>query len=249
MTQVADANPPPDRPSTPRRHDICPFLLAENAWRSASPAKEHRCLAVGSDVPLSVEKQKRLCLTAGHRTCPAYATALGLGKSDGLRSEPGTLPRRPYPRMAPVVLDHGRIGLAVPAAARDRPAGQLALGALMLVAFAAIAFARLSGVGDSGLVAGAGSPSPQATLAAALPTPTPSPVPSAVPSAAASPVLTPAPDPTEPARTYKVKRGDTLSGIAARFGTTVRVLIDLNDIKNPSRIAIGARLKLPPETP
>jgi LysM repeat protein len=64
-------------------------------------------------------------------------------------------------------------------------------------------------------------------------------------------VLTPAPSPTpaEPARTYKVKRGDTLSGIAARFGTTVRVLIDLNDIKNPSRIAIGAVLELPPETP
>ena len=139
--------------------------------------------------------------------------------------------------------------MALPAAARDRPAGQLALGALMLVAFAAIAFARLSGVGDGGLVAGAGSPSPQATLAAALPTPTPSPVPTPVPSAAASPVLTPAPSPTQPARTYKVKRGDTLSGIAARFGTTVRVLIDLNDIKNPSRIPVGAVLELPPETP
>ena len=119
----------------------------------------------------------------------------------------------------------------------------------MLVAFAAIAFARLSGVGDGSLVAGAGSPSPQATLAAALPTPTPSRIPTPVPSAATSPALTPAPGPTEPARTYKVKRGDTLSGIAARFGTTVRVLIDLNDIKNPSRIAIGSRIKLPPETP
>lgn len=247
MTQVADANPPPARPSPHRPHDVCPFLLAENAWRSASPAKEHRCLAVGGDMPLSIEKQSRLCLTAGHRTCPAYATALGLGKSDRLKTEPATLPRRPYPRMAPVVLDHGRIGFAVPAAARDRPAGQLALGALMLVAFAAIAFARLSSVGESGLVAGAGSPSPPA-VAAALPTPTPTPVPTAAPSAAASPVLSPAPSPTQPARTYKVKRGDTLSGIAARFGTTVRVLRDLNDIKNPSRIAIGARLKLPPET-
>jgi LysM repeat protein len=249
MTQVAAANPPPDRLTPHRPHDICPFLLAENAWRSASPAKEHRCLAVGSDLPLSVEKQERLCLTAAHRTCPAYATALGLGKSDGLMSEPGTRPRRPYPRMAPVVLDRGRIGFAVPAAARERPAGQLALGALMVVAFAAIAFARLSGVGDGGLLAGAGSPSPQATLAAALPTPTPSPVTTPVASAASSPVLTPAPSPAQPGRTYKVKRGDTLIGIAARFGTTVRVLIDLNDIKNASRIPIGARLKLPPETP
>jgi LysM repeat protein len=197
-------------------------------------------------MPLSVEKQKRLCLTPGHRTCPAYATALGLGKSDGLKREPGTLPRRPYPRMAPVVLDHGRIGFAVPAAARDRPAGQLALGALMLVAFAAIALARLSGVADGGLVAGAASPSPQAPLAAAVPTPAPSPAPTHAASAAASPILTPGPSPTQPMRTYKVKGGDTLSGIAARFGTTVRALIDLNGIDNPSRIAIGARLKLPP---
>jgi LysM repeat protein len=246
MTQVAEANPPPDRPLPHRRHDVCPFLLAENAWRSASPAKEHRCLAVGSQVPLSIDKQKRLCLTASHRTCPAYATALGLGKSDRPTSEPGTSLRRPYPRMAPVVLDHGRIGVALPAVARERPAGQLALGALMVLAFAAIAFARLSGVGG-GLAAGAGSPSPQATLAAALPTPTPSPVATVVPSVAPSPVLTPAPSPTQPARTYKVKRGETLSGIAARFGTTVRVLIDLNDIKNPSRIAIGSVLVLPPE--
>jgi LysM repeat protein len=246
MTQVAETNPPPDRPTPDRRHDICPFLLAENAWRSSTPAKEHRCLAVGSEVPLSLEKQKRLCLTAGHRTCPAYATALGLG-TDGPKSEPRTLPRRPYPRMAPVVLDHGRLGVAMPAAARDRPAGQLALGALMVVAFAAIALARLSGVGNGGVVAGAGSPSPQASLVAALPTPTRSPVPTPVPSAAASPVLTPSASPTQPARTYKVKRGDTLSGIAARFGTTVRVLSDLNDIENPSRIAIGALLKLPPE--
>jgi LysM repeat protein len=149
--------------------------------------------------------------------------------------------------MAPVVLDHGRIGVAIPAAARDRPAGQLALGALMLIAFAAIALARLSGVGDGGFSAVVGSPSPRATLAAVLPTPTPSPVSTPTPSATASPALTPAPSPTQPARTYKVKRGETLSGIAARFGTTVRVLIDLNDIKDPSRIPVGAVLELPPE--
>jgi LysM repeat protein len=249
MTQVAEARPPQDRPSPDRPHDICPFLLAENTWRSASPAKEHRCLAVGSEVPLSLEKQKRLCLTAGHRTCPAYATALGLGKAEGARNEPGALPRRPYPRMAPVVLDHGRIGIAVPAAARDRPAGQLALAALMVVAFAAIAVARVSGVGDARVAAGAGSPSPQASLVATVPSPTPSPVTTPAASPTSAPAVTPAPSPTEPARSYKVKRGDTLSGIAARFGTTVRVLIDLNGIKDPSRIAIGAVLELPPEAP
>ena len=248
MTQVADVRPRSDRPSPPRRHDICPFLLADSAWRSAAPAKEHRCLALGTDVPLALEKQKRLCLTAEHRACPAYATALGLGEPDDDMTRSGirALPRRPYPRMAPVILDHGRIGVALPAAARDRPAGQIALASLMVVAFAAIALARLSGVGGVGLGAGA-SPSPQASVLAVLPSPTPEPSP--VPTPSATPSAAPTPQPTPETRTYKVKRGDTLSGIAARFGTTVKVLVDLNDISNPSRIAIGARLKVPPESP
>ena len=56
----------------------------------------------------------------------------------------------------------------------------------------------------------------------------------------------PSPTPAEanPA-TYKVKRGDTLSGIAARFGTTVKVLVELNDIKDPSKLRVGQVLKLP----
>jgi len=245
MTQVA-GHPRTDRLSPPRHHDICPFLLADSAWRSAAPAKEHHCLALGPDVPLALEKQKRLCLTPDHRVCPAYTTALGLGEG-GEEAAMAAFPRRPYPRMAPVVLDHGRMSLALPAAARDRPAGQLALAGLMVVAFAAIALSRLGGVGQGGLAAGASSPSPQASVIAIAPSPTPEPTPEPTPSAA--PSATPDPSPTPDLRSYKVKRGDTLIGIAARFGTTVKALVDLNDIDDPSRIAIGAVLKVPPEEP
>ena len=230
MTQVAEANPPADRPSPHRPHDTCPSSSPRTRRGSVLAGEEHHRLAVGSDVPFPSRSRSGCAWTAGHRTCPAHATARPW-ESDGPRSEPGSLPRRPYPRMAPVVLDHGRIGFVAPAAARDRPAGQLALADGSRVRGNRLA--RLSGVGDTA-PAGAGSPSPEATFAAARPTPTPSPVPTEVPSAA-SPVPTPAPSPTQPARTYKVKPGDTLSGIAARFGTTVRALVDLNDIKNPSR--------------
>lgn len=48
-----------------------------------------------------------------------------------------------------------------------------------------------------------------------------------------------------PASTYVVKKGDTLSGIAARFGTTVAKLVQLNNIKNPNLIYPGQVLKLP----
>ena len=46
-------------------------------------------------------------------------------------------------------------------------------------------------------------------------------------------------------RTYTVKKGDTLSEIAARFGTTVKVLQELNDIKDPRLLQVGQVLKLP----
>lgn len=47
-----------------------------------------------------------------------------------------------------------------------------------------------------------------------------------------------------PAMTYTVKRGDTLSGIAAKYGTTVSNLASLNNIKNVNRIYVGQVLKI-----
>ena len=47
-----------------------------------------------------------------------------------------------------------------------------------------------------------------------------------------------------PSETYTVVAGDTLSGIAARFGTTTRNLMTLNGISDPNFIRIGQVLKL-----
>ena len=46
-------------------------------------------------------------------------------------------------------------------------------------------------------------------------------------------------------RTYTVVAGDTLSGIATRFGTTVSALTRANNLKNPNVIVIGTRLRVP----
>lgn len=48
-----------------------------------------------------------------------------------------------------------------------------------------------------------------------------------------------------PDKTHKVKRGDTLSGIAKRYGTSVARLAQANGIKPGSRIRVGQTLKLP----
>ena len=42
-----------------------------------------------------------------------------------------------------------------------------------------------------------------------------------------------------------IQSGDTLSGIAARFGTTVSALAALNNISDPDKIYAGATLRVP----
>ncbi len=49
--------------------------------------------------------------------------------------------------------------------------------------------------------------------------------------------------------TYLIRRGDTLSGLAARFNTTVGALAQTNGIKNVNLIYAGATLRLPGHSP
>ena len=46
-------------------------------------------------------------------------------------------------------------------------------------------------------------------------------------------------------RTYTVKAGDTLSGIAAKYGTSYQTLARINGIANPNVIYVGQTIKLP----
>ena len=257
MTQTAGPQPtrglrssPSDRSGTggSTGRDLCPLLLADDGtWRSATAAREHRCAALGADVPLALSKQRRLCLTESHRTCATYATAMRLDRGSPSSGTPGEPSARPYPRMAPILLDHGRRTPTVRLVGGTRSSGQMVLAGLMAIAFGAIVVTRFSGAGDPSPAAGGSSPStaaaPSASPALVRASPTPSvaltPRPSPVPS---DPPLT---APPTPARTYTVRRGDTLSGIAAEYGTTVKALVELNDIEDPSRLRVGAVLELP----
>ena len=66
----------------------------------------------------------------------------------------------------------------------------------------------------------------------------PAPTPSAPAEAA------PAPAAPAPVSSYTVVRGDSLSGIASRFGTTTRNLMSLNGITNANLIRVGQVIKL-----
>ena len=50
---------------------------------------------------------------------------------------------------------------------------------------------------------------------------------------------------TGPCFVYVIKKGDCLSVIAQRYGTTVKTLCELNNIANPNLIYAGNKLLVP----
>ena len=259
MTAVdPNARPPQptaaEAPESPRPLlAICPYLAAaDGAWRSTTVAREHRCGAVSPPAPLAAEKQRRLCLTADYGICATYEAARSARPMT--HDRPRTLPR-PLARTTPFVLDHGRITISVPALRSDRSTAQAVLIGLLGIAFAAIILAR---VADGGAPAGViASPTASATVGASSAPRSPAPTarpsvpgstkPSVVPSASGGGSAAPSSGAVKGAstRTYTIKTGDTLIGIAARFETTYQAITELNGISDPSRLRVGQVLKIP----
>ena len=61
----------------------------------------------------------------------------------------------------------------------------------------------------------------------------------------ATPEPTPKPTTNTSEVTYTVKKGDTLSGIANKYGTTYQELAKYNNISNPNVISVGQVIKIP----
>ncbi|HEY8818044.1 MAG TPA: LysM peptidoglycan-binding domain-containing protein [Candidatus Limnocylindrales bacterium] len=245
---------PETRPSPPVVDDpgvdrtmarMCPYLAAaDGGWRSSTAAREHRCGAVTPPAQLAAEKQRRLCLTADHVTCATYEAARA---ARPLAQGPAATLPRPLARTIPLVLDHGRIAVAIPALRTDRSTSQALLIVLLAIAFIAILFGRLTGGND--LAGATASTTPRATAAASTGGKSAAPTsrPSATPVASAAASVAPAtPRPSAPAsRTYKVKSGDTLIGIAAKYGTTPKAIAKLNGISVSANLHVGQVLKIP----
>lgn len=91
------------------------------------------------------------------------------------------------------------------------------------------------------------TPSPVATpTPPATPTPSPTPEETPTPSPTATPTPeTPTPSPTPAPTIYVVAAGDTLFGIAARFGVSAAALQAVNGITEPTNLNIGQQLIIP----
>lgn len=224
----------------------CPYLeSADGAWRMSAPSRDHRCVAVDPPAAQPADKQRRHCLSADHVDCPLYraartarATSLAAGADPALVTSADRR-RRPLARTAPILLEPPRLVDRAMRLQLERAPGQLALIALMVVAFAIVALTRLSG-GGSGT-----TPTPVASTPAAAPsastTPRPTPAPTVVASAGSSGDASAGPS---AGTTYKVKKGDTLVKIAAQFGTTAAKIRALNGLAS-NTIRVGQVLKIP----
>lgn len=244
---------PPTQTAAAAVGEICPYLTASSgSWRSASPHRQHRCGAVDPPGLLPVEKQRRLCLSVDHASCPAFRAARA-GRAAVLA--PGIDPtavavadaaRRPLARTAPIILEQPRFQPPTTSWPFDRGISQAVLIGLMVLAFAAVAISRLGSQDGSGSVASPSvSPSAGAT-ATAEPTPrrTPSPSPSGSAPASVGPSgSAPPPSPSFRA-TYRVEAGDTLVEIAAEFDTTVAAIQEANGLTG-SDLRVGQILNIP----
>lgn len=233
-----------ERPTTPSAGPVpadvalaaCPHLVSvDGAWHGTAPSRAHRCRLLVSGRP-TLDRQRAHCLTPVHSACPTWLEVHG---DDGPRQRPG-----PFVPMAPVVLEGAGMGLPSEAAARRlvAPATVVVVG----VALGALVMARgpfapgPPGAGDD-----RPSPTPPGTIAPATPATGGDPTPALTPPPTPRPVASPVPTATPRPATYTVRSGDTLSAIAARFGTTVAEVAALNNIANPSLIRVGQVLQLP----
>jgi LysM repeat protein len=170
----------------------------------------------------------------------------------------------PIVPVAPVVRSTRRSG-ARPARSRPGPI-VVAVGILVAALVVALAFTSYrGGLTLPGALPGAESaalssiPS-QAVIQSPTPTATPTPTPSPAPSTSSTPSPTGTPQPSVPPAfvglkpcpdapncyLYRVRSGDTLTGIAQHFGVTKAAIQSLNpEITNPSLIHVGDMIRIP----
>ena len=160
-----------------------------------------------------------------------------------------------------VLDDAGPARVQIPAAIPTTRNTRVALG--LTLAGGVVIVALLAGLGGGGApaptppVIAFASPSPASvTISPATPAPLPSaseappsqPPPTPVVTPEPTPLPTPKPTPQHSPgirTTYRVKKGDTLAGIAAKYGVTTKQIRAVNDFGDPPHLRYGTLINIP----
>jgi len=205
---------------------------------------EHRCHALTPPAPLERSRQVQLCLAEAHARCERFAAArtAWLAASSGL------------PRVAPdVAFGRTRLILEPEPAWRNLSAPPVARVSRRAILVGAVGGAVVVLVALGNVLGPLGGVVPRSSA---------TPSPSASPSVATTPTLvatasptnppptttptqlsTPTPVPTQ--RTYIVQSGDSLNGIAAKFGTNAAAIAAANGITLSTTLRVGQTLIIP----
>jgi len=248
ITAVADDHAP--------IQTICPFLAsADGGWTAQSASTGHRCHAVRPAAVLTVAKQRRLCLAAGHESCATFLAARDL-RASILPAEIASSPTWGWVRTTPIVDTAVGPRAALAAVLADRRLWQVAPAIVLVAALGALGLSNLGpGRGStdasppSSLVVASPTfeASPTATGGPATPAPSPTETPTVTlePTPSPSAAVTPGPTPVPSASaTYTVKSGDTLYGIAAKYGVSVTALKNFNGLTS-NVLHVGQVLRIP----
>lgn len=236
-----------DRTAAPGIDRACPWLGLANdpATHFSFPSAMQRCHAEARARTIEEAKQARHCLTAEHPACSRYrspappppigavtaaivATAGAPGSGRSADSRPATT-RPPVRR----IVNRALLAMLLVAAG---------IGGIFLGSRLADQLGGRTGGADL-TTAPEVSATPEAATAAPTPAPTPTPTPTAEPSPTPSPTPPPTPVPTPVV--HVVERGETLSGIAVRYGVTVAAISEANGITDPNVIEVGQQLVIP----
>ncbi len=246
---------PHESPAQDKQRRLC--LTSDHVTCAAFLAARQRRMAMLGESGLSATAFETDRLRPLTRTAPLILEGghVSLGRAGAPASQDASgAPVPSRPRLTGAAGDR-RVATAARARARTPSRGWRQLagpGAALIVVVAALAVlaARLPGVGPAAADA---SPSPRSSVIASasrLPVTTPAASvqasATAAPPPSPSPTVAPSTSPTTvPTRTYRVKPGDTLSAIAARYGVTVADLQQVNNIKDPRFLQVGQVLKIP----
>jgi hypothetical protein len=253
---------------------VCPFLRGMDAVGVArapihASDPSNRCASTGVAETIAVGDQDAVCLTARHAGCPRLLRAgLAAGAtSSATVPSPAAPPSRSMRASAPIlasvavlvvaaaialasVVSRGDLGIGGPVGSVAPSGSSPAVGAVAGTPSLAATPARTRSP--------ATTPAPTATpklmpQAVATPAPTPTPPPTATPMPTPVPTSTPrrytgltACPHVADCYVYVVKRNDTLTRIAIRYGLGIDEILERNpSITDPGFLYLGEEIRLP----